>query len=242
MTNNIVCVLGVYLLSLLAETVNGGSYCTYYIITYSDVGGSYCNIGCCSYTTYSPCCSDFDKYYYYDFYHSSAVSGGAVAGIVIGSLVGMGAFITVIICVCNAHLRSIAYGGQVVTSTNPGATVSDISTSNGTVTHVQPNLQLYGQPYTQPYGGQVNGASAVGQTMPEYSKGNTSAPPPSYTSVVNDHGHQTTANVQSSYPTQSDQTTSHYSDLTPHSNGSEHNYSTITENNTPSAPSVENTD
>ncbi|XP_076113247.1 uncharacterized protein LOC143080940 [Mytilus galloprovincialis] len=252
MANNIVCVLGLYLLSLLAETANGVSYCTYYINSYSRYGGTYCANGCCSYTSYNPCCADYDNYNYdsdYDFYYSSTVSGGAIAGIVIGSLVGMGIFITVIICVCNANRRSTAYGGQVVTSTNPGATVSYISTSNGTVAHVQPNgqpytqpyTQPYSQPYTQPYGGQVNGAFAVGQTTPTYSKGNNSAPPPSYTSVVNDSGHQTTSNVQSPYPTQSDQTTAHYSDLTPHSDGSEHQYSTITESNTPSAPSAEYT-
>ncbi|VDI25814.1 Hypothetical predicted protein [Mytilus galloprovincialis] len=246
MANNIVCVLGVYLLSLLAETVNGGSYCYYYIDSYARYDGSYCTNGCCSYTSYNPCCSDYDNYRDsdYDFYYSSAVSGGAIAGIVIGCLVGMGVFITVcVVCVCNANRRSTAYGGQVVT--NPGATVSYISTSNGTVAHVQPNGQPYGQPYTQPYthpyGGQVNSDFAVGQTTPAYSKGNNSAPPPSYTSVVNDSEHQTTSNVQSPYPTQSDQTTAHYSDLTPHSDGSEHHYSTITESNTPSAPSAEYT-
>ncbi|CAC5422968.1 unnamed protein product [Mytilus coruscus] len=254
MANNIICVLGVYLLSLLTETVKGWDYCTYYISTYFQTDGKYCSNGCCSSYTYNPCCADYsDNYYYnyYDYYYSHSVSAGAIAGIVIGCLIGIGVFITIIICVCNANRRNAAYGGQVITSTNPGTTVSYISTSNGT--HVQP----YSQPYAQPYGGQVNGAFTVGQTTPAYSKGNNSAPPPSYTSVVNDPAHQTstnvqapyptpseqpTTNVQAPYPTPSDQTTTHYSDLMPHSDGSEHHYSTISESNTPSAPSAGCTD
>ena len=67
------------------------------------------------------------KLYFVSFLYRSA---GTIAGIVIGCIVTLGAFITVAICVCNTNRRGnnyTAYGGQVITTGQP--TVSYITTS-----------------------------------------------------------------------------------------------------------------
>ena len=97
-----------------------------------------------------------------------------------------------------------------------------------------------GQPHIQPHGGQVNGGFVMAPTVPAYIKDNNSAPPPSYNTVVNSPGYQTNQHVQ--YPVQNDSipVTSNYTSLSPQTNSSEHYYSTISESQTPSAPSAEN--
>ncbi|CAG2198299.1 unnamed protein product [Mytilus edulis] len=153
----------------------------------------------------------------------------AMAGIVIGCLTGLLMFITVTVCVCKAN-RKTAYGGQVTTTTNRRTTVSYTSASNRT--HIQPHAQLTES--------QVNGTVTCEPSALENGNENSSTLPPSYASVMNNPAlYQLTGNIQTLCVTQSEHAmTTQYSNLTPTSESSGHNYNPLYVNITTSTSTV----
>ncbi|XP_060064872.1 uncharacterized protein LOC132545213 [Ylistrum balloti] len=90
----------------------------------------YCSEGCCGGYTNTYCCqAQYVDYYDYTSYVSDNI-GGIIAGIVIGSLVGIGLFIAFVVFICvycvNSNRRSTP--GRVVTSSPTGNPVTYVNT------------------------------------------------------------------------------------------------------------------
>ncbi|XP_069141777.1 cysteine and tyrosine-rich protein 1-like [Argopecten irradians] len=117
----------------------------------------YCSTSCCGYTYNRYCCS--------------YMTGGAIAGIVIGSLIGLGVLISIIVCMCSACNKSGTTRGRVVYPNTTGqATVAVINTTNHT--NQGPAYPQHGGAYpSQTYPGQ-GGYPPSGQAYPP--------PPPAY--------------------------------------------------------------
>ncbi|XP_021370354.1 uncharacterized protein LOC110461265 isoform X2 [Mizuhopecten yessoensis] len=138
--------LGMLLVLLSTTGVAMASYC-YHTTSYSSVYGTvrykgesfYCNEGCCGgYSGYYYCCpAHYVDYYGYSEYVSNA-TGGIVAGIVIGSLVGVGLFVAFIVFICvycvNANRRSMP--GQVIGTQATGQQIAYVNTREYKVDHV----------------------------------------------------------------------------------------------------------
>ncbi|XP_033731359.1 uncharacterized protein LOC117320980 [Pecten maximus] len=118
--------------ALAVDCYSTYSYYNYqYSRTYYSSNSFYCSNGCCGGTVDAYCCTDsyVDYYNYVDYV--SNTTGGVIAGIVIGCLVGVGLFIAFIVLICvycvNSSRQSVP--GQVITTTpGTGAPITYVNT------------------------------------------------------------------------------------------------------------------
>ncbi|XP_069142637.1 uncharacterized protein [Argopecten irradians] len=113
---------------------------------YTDSTDCLYSIGCCSLYGFRPTCCLTDDLYD-DIIYSAAMSTGAIAGIVVGCLGGLGIFIGGIICCCCAFHRrpEPSPAGQIMTSVGGGGTTV-VSTQNTTTQQAYPQQPYQVQP------------------------------------------------------------------------------------------------
>ncbi|KAL3852955.1 hypothetical protein ACJMK2_016560 [Sinanodonta woodiana] len=168
----------VYLLMFLiifVGHVKSSSFCSDHDYT----GTKYCPYGCCGSRGYQYCCSDYSPVY----------TVGAIVGIVIGCLAGLGILISVIVCCC-CRPCGRATSGQVL-QPHPAFSVSSLTTTNGTtmpITQLTPGMYSPSYPmYPQMAEGYFPGNAAVNYSYgaPQSMNNPNAAPPPDYNSVAN---------------------------------------------------------
>ncbi|XP_021339977.1 extensin-like, partial [Mizuhopecten yessoensis] len=93
-------------------------------------GGEYCRAAYYGYYMYCPvsCCGSYYNKYCCD--HNW--SGGTIAGLVIGCIVGLGLLITVLVCLCAACNKNRHTRGRVVYPSNQQPTVAIVNTNTHT--------------------------------------------------------------------------------------------------------------
>ncbi|KAL3852954.1 hypothetical protein ACJMK2_016559 [Sinanodonta woodiana] len=142
----------------------------------------YCQYGCCGSSGYQYCCDDYSPIY----------PVGAIVGIVIGSLAGLGILIGIIVCCCCCCRQSgTATSGIVLQPvTNPAFSMSSVTTTNGTtmqMTQLTPGINAQHYPtFPQMAGGYLPGNAAMNYPYgaPQYMNNPSAAPPPDYDNIV----------------------------------------------------------
>ncbi|XP_063422347.1 uncharacterized protein LOC134706913 [Mytilus trossulus] len=168
----------------LIEVVISGKTC-YYTINYSYSflsynGNKYCTYGCCSSSTLSPCCSSSYSYLNSLGNYSYTLSTAGTIGAVVGSLIALSIFVSIISFICRRMRAQRGVQGQVI---SPPA-VTYVTTTGGTVPSPYPQTA-----YQPQFGSNINimGSTEQLNVIPP-NNGNTACPsnngntvyPPSY--------------------------------------------------------------
>ncbi|XP_062607278.1 cysteine and tyrosine-rich protein 1-like isoform X2 [Saccostrea cucullata] len=148
--------------------VDAAYFCTSYYLGYNT--REYCYRGqtrCCGYYSYRYCCG-------------YSLSGGAIAGVVIGCLIGFAVLIALVVVCCNIMNKNRGTAGRVVYPNDGSNNVTVVNSSHQS-------------PYTGYSGGPIQPPGYVQSTYPAYPSGPGPAyppagpsqypppPPPSYT-------------------------------------------------------------
>ncbi|XP_052072882.1 uncharacterized protein LOC127710940 [Mytilus californianus] len=169
-------------------------YSSYYSY-YSNLRSKYCLLGCCSSYSSSPCCSSSSSSYYkYDIDIYRTISTAETIGIVIGSLIALSIFISIITCIC----RRMRQGAQGQVLSQP--TVAYITTTGSTAPSTNPqtafqptfgsNVNIMGSTeqlnVIPPNNGNTAYPPSTGNTVYPPNNG-TTAYPPSYDNLAHDN-------------------------------------------------------
>ncbi|VDI71334.1 Hypothetical predicted protein [Mytilus galloprovincialis] len=173
---------------------------SYYYSYYSSLRSKYCTYGCCSSSTSSPCCSS--SYSSYSSYldglsnYSYTLSTAGTIGAVVGSLLALSIFVTIISCICRRMRAQRGVQGQVM---SPPA-VTYVTTTGGPVPAAYPQTA-----YQPQFGSNINIMGSTeqlnvippnnGNTACPSNNGNTVYPPsfgnpaypPSYDNLAHDN-------------------------------------------------------
>ncbi|KAL3852953.1 hypothetical protein ACJMK2_016558 [Sinanodonta woodiana] len=156
---------------------NTQSSTTCYINGYT----TYCPYDCCGSSGYQYCCDN------------RVYPVGAIVGIVLGSLAGLGILIGIIVCCCCCCRQSgTATSGIVLQPhANPAFSVSSVATMNGAamqMTQLSPGMNALNYPTVpQMAAGYIPGNAAINYPLgaPQYMDRPRAAPPPDYDNVTN---------------------------------------------------------
>ncbi|KAL3851970.1 hypothetical protein ACJMK2_015660 [Sinanodonta woodiana] len=130
-----------------------------------------CPYGCCG-TSYSQYCCDYSSVRYSSY--STYISGGTIAGIVVGCLVGIALLIGAIVFCCCLQRRRATNGQILYAQGNPGFTMTTGTTITGTQ---MPTTQMAPGMYAPPYAPQMAGGYTPNNAAVNNSYG---SPPPAY--------------------------------------------------------------